>query len=269
MSPFQAFVLAVIQGVAEFLPISSSAHLILMPHFFGWRDQGLIFDIATNTGSMLAVIVYFWRDLRKVCSDGVAQFKLSGRTLDQPLSLAPALVLATIPLALGGVLFSDWVSTSARNPRPIAIALVFFGLLLFAADRLAKQQNGLESLRWREVLWIGLAQALALMPGTSRSGITITAGLLLGLRREEAGRFSFLLSIPAGMMVLAYDVLKLAQDGPPNGGYLPLLIGLIVSAVASYFVIDLLLTWVRTRTFTAFVVYRILLGSFILTLPLL
>lgn len=267
MTITQAIVLAVIQGITEFLPVSSSAHLILAPRLFGWHDQGLVFDIATNTGSMLAVMAYFWRDLWQLLNDSLARLK-SPRTLfaAAPAPLGPALAAATVPILIAGVLLSHWISTAARNPQLIAFDAIFFGLLLLWADRTARCERGLESLRWRDALGIGAAQVLALMPGTSRSGVTMTAGLAAGFTRAEAARFSFLLSIPAGLAVLAWDVKELVEHGPPAAGWLAMWIGLVVSFFTSYLVIGFLLAWLRRAGMTPFVVYRILLGLTILAI---
>lgn len=265
MTITQAIVLAVIQGITEFLPVSSSAHLILAPRLFGWNDQGLVFDIATNTGSMLAVMAYFWRDLWQLLNDTVARLK-APRTIvtDHPAPLGPALAAATVPILIAGALLSHWISTAARNPQLIAFDAIFFGLLLLWADRTARRERGLDSLRWRDALAIGAAQVLALMPGTSRSGVTMTAGLAAGFTRSEAARFSFLLSVPAGLAVLAWDVKELIQHGPPAAGWLAMWIGLVASFATSYLVIGFLLAWLRRAGMTPFVVYRILLGLTIL-----
>jgi len=265
MTLTQAVVLAIIQGITEFFPISSSAHLILAPRLLGWNDQGLIFDIATNTGSMLAVIAYFWRDLWQVLRQSLSLAKTPREIFGKvPVPLGPALVLATIPILIGGLLLSHWVSTAGRNPQLIAADSIVFGLLLLWADRTARSERGLGTLRWRDALAIGVAEVFALVPGTSRSGVTITAGLALGLTRPEAARFSFLLSVPASMAVLAWDVKHLIEHGPPDSGWLFMWVGLIVSAITSYLVIGVLLAWLRRAGMTPFVIYRILLGLTIL-----
>jgi undecaprenyl-diphosphatase len=265
MSLTQAIVLAVIQGITEFLPISSSAHLILAPRLFGWHDQGLVFDIATNTGSMLAVMVYFWRDLLQLLRDTMGRLS-APRTLfaTRPAPLGPALAIATLPILVAGALLSHWISTAARDPQLIAFDAIFFALVLFWADRTARCDRSLSDLRWRDALGIGLAQVLALMPGTSRSGVTMSAGLFAGFGRPEAARFSFLLSIPAGLAVLAWDVKELVEKGPPQAGWTAMWVGLVVSAITSYLVIGFLLAWLRRAGMTPFVVYRILLGLTIL-----
>lgn len=264
MSITQAIILAIVQGITEFLPVSSSAHLILAPRLLGWADQGLVFDIATNTGSMLAVMVYFWRDLLQVAQRSFALVKTPRLTFTSPAPLGPALAVATLPILIAGALLSDWISTAGRDPQLIAADAIVFGLLLLWADRTARSERTLDSLRWRDAVGIGLAQALALMPGTSRSGVTMTAGLFSGLTRSEAARFSFLLSIPVGMAVLVWDIKELIEHGPPSGGWPAIVVGLIVSAITSYLVIGFLLGWLRRAGMTVFVVYRVLLGLTIL-----
>lgn len=264
MTTTQAIVLAVIQGITEFLPISSSAHLILAPRLFGWHDQGLVFDIATNTGSMLAVMLYFWRDLWQLVQDSLGQLKAPRRVFANPAPLGPALAIATLPILAAGALLSHWISTAARDPQLIAADAIFFGLLLLWADRSARHIRTLPELRWRDALLVGAAQALALLPGTSRSGITMTAGLAAGYQRTEAARFSFLLSVPAGLAVLAWDVKELLENGPPAAGWQAMWIGLVVSFATSYLVIGFLLSWLRRFGMTPFVIYRVLLGLAIL-----
>ncbi|HKI00582.1 MAG TPA: undecaprenyl-diphosphate phosphatase [Thermoanaerobaculia bacterium] len=264
MTPVQAVILAVVQGVTEFLPISSSGHLILVPYFLGWRDQGLAFDIATNTGTLLAIVAYFHRDLR----DLIAGF-FTGRAASREGEFAPRpmalyLVLGTIPAGLAGLLFHDWIATQARNPLLIAGTTLFYGLLLFYADRIGRKTRLLGDVFWRDALVIGIAQALALVPGTSRSGITITAALLLGLSRPAAARFAFLLSVPVSVLVALKDVKDLVENPAGTDELAMMGIGLIVSAIVGYAVIAWLLAWLRRRSLTAFVVYRVLLAAVIL-----
>jgi undecaprenyl-diphosphatase len=259
LSPFQAVILAIVQGVTEFLPISSSGHLILVPRLFGWPDQGLDFDIATNTGTLLAVLLYFRRDLR----DLVAGF-LSGRARSrdgtfEPRPMALKIVLGTVPAVLAGLLLKHWIESAVRgNLWIIAGTTLGYGLLLGLADRIGRQTRSVGDLGWGDALLIGCAQALALIPGTSRSGATITAGLLLGLRREAAARFSFLLSVPVGVAVAAKSLFDLRQaGGAPAGFWFPTLLALAVSALVGYLVIAWLLAFIRRQKMTVFVVYRV------------
>ncbi len=249
----QILVLSLVQGITEFLPVSSSAHLILVPRVLGWPDQGLHFDVAANTGTLLAVVLYFRRDL--------------GRLLAwPPVPLARWLVVGSLPLAVAGVLAYGLVATAARDPGVIAVTSIGFGLVLAWADLKGRRSRDLSALGWGDAVAVGLAQALALVPGTSRSGITLTAGLARGLDRESAARFSFLLAIPAGAMAAAGDLLAMAAAPPPPGQLSAMAVALGLSAVAAYLVIHGLLAWVRRQSLLPFVVYRVLLGLAILAL---
>jgi undecaprenyl-diphosphatase len=264
LSPLQATLLALVQAVTEFLPISSSGHLILVPRFLGWPDQGLTFDIATHTGTLLAILVYFRHDLRDLL---IGFFTGQPRSHDEdfrPRRLAWAIGLGTIPAGVVGLLLEDWIETEARSPLLIAGTLIGFGLLLGLADRLGSQRRGIDEIGWREGLIIGAAQALALIPGTSRSGITITAALLLGFARPAAARFAFLLIVPISFVVALRDVVVLIQERAGAAELIPMAIGLGVSAVAGYAVIAWLLAFLWRRNLTVFVVYRVLLGLVIL-----
>lgn len=276
MTPAEAILLALFQGVTEFLPISSSAHLILVPYVLGWEAHNLRFDVVTNAGTLLAAMVYFRADL----AAAVRQMLGGGRGASpQPTGgaarptgdaarpgLGPAVLVASIPVMVVGFLFYDWFATDAREPRLIAATSILFGVLLWWADRAAGNRRRLEGLRWRDCVWIGFAQALALVPGTSRSGVTITAGLFLGLERSAAARFSFLLAIPVGIVALAKDLLELLRGGEAVDDLRALAIGFVTSAVSAYVVIGWILAWLRRQNLTVFVVYRVLLGLLILAL---
>jgi undecaprenyl-diphosphatase len=264
MTYFQAVVLAVVQAVTEFLPISSSGHLILVPRWLGWPDQGLVFDIATNTGTLLAVLAYFRRDVL-----GITRATLGAALRREPLTgdarLGWSLALGTLPVLLVGALAYDWIATEARQPALVAVEMIVFALVLLGADRVGRRSRGLERIGLGDTVAIGCAQALALLPGTSRSGITMTAGLFRGLTREAAARYSFLLSVPVGLVAGAKDTWELWQGGGPVHTPLgPTLVAIAVSAVAGYGVIDWLLGWVRRQSFLPFVVYRLLVGVAVL-----
>jgi undecaprenyl-diphosphatase len=264
LNPWHAVLLAVVQGITEYIPVSSSAHLILVPYFFGWKDQGLDFDIATNTGTLLATLLYFRRDVRDLV---VGFFTNPPRSSDgdyPPRRLALCIVLATIPAGIAGLLIHDWVKTQARNPLLIAGTSIVYGLLLFLADRIGRKNRELGDLGFAAALVIGAAQALALVPGTSRSGITMTAALLLGFARPTAARFSFLLSIPIGVLVALKSAKDLMAAHVTSADLVPMAIGVVVSAVVGYLVIAWLLSWLRRQSLTVFVVYRLLLGAVIL-----
>jgi undecaprenyl-diphosphatase len=260
----QAVILSIVQGITEFLPVSSSGHLILVPWFLGWPDQGLTFDIATNTGTLLAIIAYFHRDLRDLV---VGFFTGAPRSRDGefvPRTMALNLVVGTIPAGLAGLAFHHLIEHQARNPLLIACTTFFYGLLLFFADRVGRKTRTLSDLWWRDALVIGIAQALALVPGTSRSGITITAALLLGFTRPTAATFTFLLSVPIGFLVAAKDVKDLLHSPVSSHDLAMMGIGVVVSGLVGYAVIAWLLNWLRRRSLTVFVVYRVLLAAVIL-----
>jgi len=264
LSPLQALLLAVVQGVTEFLPISSSGHLILVPYFLKWPDQGLAFDIATHVGTLLAILVYFRQDVRDLI---VGFFTGQPRSADgdyNPRRLALMIVLATIPAGVAGLLFKDWVETQARSALLVAGTTIVYGLLLGLADRVGRHAKTIGEIGWQAALLIGMAQALAIVPGTSRSGVTITAALLLGLTRPAAARFSFLLGIPVFTLAALKQGLDLLETGIPAGEGLPMAIGLVGSAVIGYAVIAWLLTWLRSRSLNVFVIYRLILGAVIL-----
>ncbi len=272
MTPIEAFVLALIQGITEFLPISSSAHLILVPWVLGWSAHDLRFDIVTNAGTLLAAVVYFRHDL----IDGWRSWRRRTRRPSESATsppgspelpgLLPAVVAASIPVLVVGFLYYDWFATGARRPELIAFMSIAFGLLLWWADRIASRSRQLTELSWGDSLAIGLGQAIALIPGTSRSGVTITLGLALGFRREDAARFSFLLAIPVGGAAVVHDLLTLATSEPSQGALLPLFIGFVVSALSAYLVIGWLLAWLQRQDLSVFVVYRVLFGVVILAL---
>ena len=254
-----AAILALVQAITEFLPISSSGHLILLPRLLGWADQGLEFDIATNTGTLLAVMAFYRRELRDLIVGFFTGAQVEGEDF-VPRRLALQLAVGTIPAAVAGLLFHDSIATVARNPLLIALNAAFFGVLMLVADRFGRRERGIADLAWKDVVLIGCAQALALNPGTSRSGITLTAALFLGLARPAAARFSFLLSIPIGILAAAHSGLGLLKGQAPEVGWAATLVGIAVSAVAGYLVIGWLLGWLRQRSLTVFAVYRLILA---------
>lgn len=255
---FQLAVLAVVQGVTEFLPISSSAHLILVPALTGWPDQGLALDVAMHVGTLFAVMLYFHRDMGGLIR-GALDAARGRRTGEARLFLQ--IVLATVPVVVAGFVLKDRIETDWRSPALIMVTTIAFGLLLWAADlRGARAKGTMETLSWSAVLIIGLAQALALVPGVSRSGITMTATLFLGQRRPEAARFSLLLSIPTtaaagslGLVDLASTPDATLQVDAAIGGGLAFLGAL--AAIAG------LMAWLRRASFLPFVIYRLVLGA--------
>jgi|SRR5687768_16008216 len=260
MTAFQAVVLAIVQAVTEFLPISSSGHLILVPRLLGWPDQGLSFDVATHAGTLLAVLLYFRRDVADLIVGFLTDKPRSLHVDFAPRPLAWGIALGTIPAGIAGLLFEAWIASEARIPLLIAGTAIFYGLLLGFADRRGEKYKDIASLAWSDAMLIGIAQALALVPGTSRSGITITAALLLGFTRPAAARFSFLLSIPITAAACILDGVNLIQGEVDPAQYAPMALGLAVSAIVGYGVIAGLLVWLRRQPLTIFVVYRVLLG---------
>ncbi|HHH36061.1 MAG TPA: undecaprenyl-diphosphate phosphatase [Gammaproteobacteria bacterium] len=261
MATWQELILALIQGLTEFLPISSSAHLILFPRLMGWRDQGLAFDVAVHVGTLAAVMIYFRRELLTMSRDWAAS--LASRRLTAEARLAWGVLLGTLPVGLCGLLLKHYVETTLRSPLVIAAATIAFGLLLWWADRRGRRLRDEHSLSLGDILFIGVAQAVALIPGTSRSGITITAGLMLGLTRAAAARFSFLLSIPVIALAGMLEVRDLVQAGGP----LPLsdlTLGAAASGITAYLVIHYFLRLLEQVGMLPFILYRLVLGVLLL-----
>lgn len=257
-----AIVLALVQGLTEFLPISSSAHLILLPVIAGWEDQGLAFDVAVHVGTLSAVVWYFRRELIPMIQDWLGS--LRGRhTADS--RLAWAVLFGTIPVGLAGLLFNDLVELHLRSPLVIAITTIGFGLLLWWSDASGKRERDEHTIGWRDVLVIGVAQALALVPGTSRSGITITAALMMGLDRVAAARFSFLLSIPVIVLAGGLETLKLVKLGD-GVDWASIAIGAGVSALSAYLCIRAFIALLERMGMLPFVIYRVVLGAVLLVM---
>lgn len=253
-------VLALLQGLTEFLPISSSAHLILTPELLGWPDQGLAFDVAVHVGTLTAVVVYFRHELLRMTHDWFGSVSGRGQTAES--RLAWAVLIGTVPVGLFGLLFHDLIETQLRSPLVIATTTVLFGVLLGWADWRGRRQRNEHSLSWGDVVFIGCAQAIALIPGTSRSGITMTAALMLGLTREAAARFSFLLSIPVIVLAGGLEVRKLVADETATD-WLALGWGTALSAVSAYLCIHYFLKLLDRMGLWPFVLYRLLLGAFL------
>ncbi|MCK4834785.1 MAG: undecaprenyl-diphosphate phosphatase [Gammaproteobacteria bacterium] len=264
MDILQIIVLALVQGLTEFLPISSSAHLILVPILTGWDDQGLAFDVAVHVGTLSAVVIYFRKEISQMFFAWIDSLK--GRHTEDS-RLAWGVLIGTIPVGLVGLLLKDYISGNLRTELVIAATTIIFGLLLWYADWSGKRNRDEHSLSIKDIIIIGCAQAVALIPGTSRSGITITAGLMLGLTAPAAARFSFLLSIPVIVLaggVETLDYLEVASVGDIND----LIIGALISAVSAYTCIHYFLMLLEKVGMTPFVIYRLLLGAVLLSLYL-
>ena len=259
MDVLQVVVLAVVQGLTEFLPISSSAHLVLVSHLAGWPDQGLAFDTAVHGGSLVAVLVYFRRELADV-ADSALHLRRDASTV-----LLGRVAVATVPVVVAGALFKPWIESELRSTEVIATATIAFALALWWADRRRGAERGEHDLTLSQAALIGVAQAIALVPGTSRAGITITAALLLGLSRQGAARFAFLLAIPA----IAGAVLLSAADAA-TGGDVPawddLAIGFALSALCAYGCIAAFIALLHRTGMTPYVLYRLALGALLLLL---
>ncbi|TFG81971.1 MAG: undecaprenyl-diphosphate phosphatase [Chromatiales bacterium] len=259
---FSAIVLAIVQGLTEFWPISSSAHLILVPRFMGWADQGLAFDVALHFGTLLAVMVYFRREMLAVPHAMLLQvFGRPHSVADARLGWAVA--LATVPAGIAGLLFKDFVEAQLRWPLLIAGTTAFYGVLLWVADSRRGVVSDERELTLGKALVVGCAQALALIPGTSRSGITITASLFLGLSREAATRFSFLMSIPVILLASLLEGYHLATTTAPVAWDL-LGVGVLVAALTAYFCIAVMLRVVGRIGMAPFAIYRLLLATALL-----
>ena len=254
----QAVLLALVQGLTEFLPVSSAAHLILPSQLLGWPDQGLAFDVAVHVGSLLAVVAWLRRDLAQLLVD--CRQSISQRRLNPGSRMVLYLAVATLPVGLAGLLAADLVAGQLRSIWVIASTTLVFGLLLGFAD-LRGRRRGIDSagLTWRSVLWIGLAQALAIVPGTSRSGVTMTMALLCGLGRREAARFSFLLAIPVIAAAGLQQALELGR-GEVVMEWGQLLLATLTSALAAYACIGAFLALIERVGFLPFAVYRVLLA---------
>jgi undecaprenyl-diphosphatase len=267
----QAIILGIVQGLTEFLPISSSGHLILVPWLFNWHflldnpDLNKTFDVALHLGTFVAVLVYFWREVVKLVAAWVRS--MTRRSLADPEArLAWLLFVSTIPAAFLGVAFESFIEDRLGKPWIIAIMMIVFALVMYAVDHIAKLDRDLEALTWTDSILIGIAQAFALCPGVSRSGITMMTGLALRLDRESAARYSFLLSVPVIGGAAAYKALQVAKDGLPAGTAMPFVVGIASAAISGMVAIWFVLAYLKRHNFNLFVVYRIVVGVAILIL---
>ena len=252
--------LGVLQGLTEFLPISSSAHLILLPLLLGWEDQGLAFDVAVHVGTLIAVVVYFRLDLKRLINGWLNSVLRQEHTQDS--RLAWFVILGTIPVGIAGLMLGGVIELYLRSPIVIATTTIIFGLLLWWADSQGSRVREQEQLTVKDVVIIGFYQVLALVPGTSRSGITMTAGLLLGLTREAAARFSFLLSIP---LIFLAGCLKTAElvGSSLAVDWFSIILGVVFSALSAFLCITIFLKLLEKVGMLPFVLYRLLLGVFL------
>jgi undecaprenyl-diphosphatase len=257
---FQALVLGLLQGLAEFLPISSSAHLTLAPWLFHWNDPGLAFDVALHFGTLIAVLWYFraeWLSLLRAALRIIARRRIE---TDEERRVV-FLILATIPGAIAGLALEEYAETAFRDPKLIAVTLIVMGVVLWAADRYARRDRQISDMTYGDAIAIGLAQMFAIIPGVSRSGSTISAGRALRLDREAAAVFSFLMSMP---IIAAASILKVPQVLAREGLSATVVVGVLASAVSGWAAIAILLRFVATRSYGLFAVYRVVLGLIVL-----
>ena len=264
MDALQAIVLGIAQGLTEFLPVSSTAHLRIVPAFAGWEDPGAAFTAVTQLGTMAAVLLFFRADLWRIARAWTLSLRRPELRGDLDARMGWYIGLGTIPIAIFGFAFSDQIESGARNLYVIGTTLIVLGLILLLAERVARRDRALEGLNRRDGLLIGIAQACALVPGVSRSGATITAGLLLGFDRESAARYSFLLSVPA---VVLSGLFQLPDIGKDDGaGVVPTTIATVLAFVVGYASIAFLLRWLVAHSTAVFVAYRVALGALVLAL---
>ena len=267
MSVLEAIVLGIVQGITEFLPISSTAHLRIVPAFAGWEDPGAAFTAVTQLGTMAAVLLYFRADLWRIARAWTRSLRDRSARGELDARLGWYILLGTIPIGIFGLAFKDQIETGARDLYVIGTALIVLGFVLLLAEKVGKRDRSIEQLSARDGVALGFAQALALVPGVSRSGATITAGLFLGLDRESAARFSFLLSIPAVVLsgVLELGSIASGEEGE-NVGTGALVIATFLAFVSGYAAIAFLLRFLATHSTVVFVVYRVALGALVLVL---
>ena len=267
MDLLQAIVLGIVQGLTEFLPISSSGHLRIVPAFLGWEDPGTAFTAVIQLGTMAAVVLYFRGDLLRIARAWLASLRDRDRRADLDARVGWYLILGTVPICIFGLAFSDQIETGARDLYLIGSMLIALGLLLLVAEKVSRRERDLETLTLRDAIVIGFAQALALVPGVSRSGATITAGLFLGFDRVAAARFSFLLSVPAVVLSGLYE-LRDVIDGSAEGaaGLAPTAVATLLAFISGYASIAFLLRFLTTHTTGVFVAYRVALGAVVLVL---
>lgn len=272
MPLIEAVILALVQAVTEFLPVSSTAHLVLVPWLFGWRPHGLLFDIAVHLGTLVAVLIYFLRTWLRLLflAFGRSAWRPEAGEADSDLYENPRLfwflAAATFPAGIAGLALKDYVETVFRSPVVIGVMLIVVGLIIAWAEKVGSFKRNLDSLRFLDAMAIGCAQTVALIPGTSRSGITMSAAMLLGLTRHSAARFSFLLSTPIILGAGLKTALDAADTGVPEDMIAPLAVGFVVSAAAGYAVIAFFLRFLQRFTLRFFVYYRVIFGIIVLAL---
>jgi len=267
MPIYQAVVLAIVQALTEFLPVSSTAHLVLIPWLFGWKDAGLTFDVALHAGTLVAVVIYFFRDWIQIIGQGFGLNIGVDPDIRQNRNLLWLLAVASIPIGIVGYLFDKQADTTWRQPYVIGTMLILVGIVLWMAEKRRVGSKSMSTIQWSDGIAVGLAQAVSVIPGTSRSGATISAGLFRNMTRETAARFSFLLSTPAiaaAVAKKAWDIHK--EGGIPPDMKVPIVVGIIVSGVLGAIVIAFFLRYLRHSSLMPFVYYRIVFGIIVIAL---
>jgi undecaprenyl-diphosphatase len=267
LSVIEAIVLGIVQGLTEFLPISSSGHLRIVPAFLGWEDPGAAFTAVIQLGTMVAEVIYFRHDLWRIGTRWLGSLRRPELRSTLDARMGWYLIFATIPIGILGLAFEHPIETQARNLKLIGSTLILLGIVLLIADRVGSRDRDITKLTRRDGLTMGAAQALALIPGVSRSGATLSAGLFLGLERAAAARFSFLLSIPAVVLSGLFELAGIISgEDAPDVGTGALILSTFFAFVTGYFAISFLLRYLVTHTVLVFVVYRVALGAVVLTL---
>ncbi len=264
ISWFEAVVLGIVQGLTEFLPISSSAHLLIVSQLFGWEDPGAAFTAVTQIGTETAVIIYFRKDIWRIITTWTRSLAQPALRSDIDARMGWYVILGTLPIAILGFTFQDSIETVARNLWLVAFTLITFGIILGIADRIGRKRKSLDELTLRDGVLFGMAQSLALIPGVSRSGATISGGLFLGYDRAAATRYAFLLAIPAVMASGLYEATKIADQDAVSWG--PTILATMIAFIVGYLVIAWLIRYITTNSYLPFVIYRIGLGAVILVL---
>ena len=266
MSSFEAIVLGIVQGLTEFLPISSTGHLRIVPAFAGWEDPGAAFTAVIQLGTTVAVLIYFRRDLWRIALAWLDSLRTRGRRRDLDARLGWYIVLGTIPIGVFGLIFKDQIETGARDLYLIGTALIVVGLVMLVAEGFSQKRRGLADMTVRDGLFVGAAQAVALIPGVSRSGATISAGLFAGLDREAAARYSFLLSTPAIVISALFESRKFIRGDSTGAGAFELALATLFAFVVGYWSIAFLLRYLARHSLIAFVGYRVVLGAVVIAL---
>jgi undecaprenyl-diphosphatase len=264
MDAFQAIVLGIVQGLTEFLPISSTGHLRIVPAFLGWEDPGAAFTAVTQLGTLAAVLLYFRVDLWRIVTTWLRSLREPELRSSLDARMGWYIGLGTIPIAIFGFLFKDQIEQGARSLYLIGTTLIVLGLLLLLAEKVATHERPLERINRRDAVVIGFAQACALVPGVSRSGATLTAGMFLGFDRPSAARYSFLLSVPAVVLSGLFELRKIGDEG--GAGFVPTAIATLLAFIVGYATIAFLLRWLTSHSTAIFVAYRVLLGALVIGL---